>query len=418
MMSFRSSRAFKLFAAASCIALWSFSAYAVTGGDSLEDESASTDSGGAAFSTQQVVRGIEAAQQKMSTYYEALFGRIFNTLQEIGERKSNTQVVLGSENSEEHNQSFLNFSQLMAVANERALSSILTDQVRLSLDEINYKVLEGYQKVPGVGYFNASNPTVDGPLSNIAQIYQLHVNLFCNPVGLKHPPDGCGKMRAAARIEGNENFVDLFLSERTWPSEAVTDAMQVARSYFLDMKQHFSAEVSTNNPSAMISWQRAAALDTVRMSILDALAARRAPTSTATDKVLGALLTSLAATGDVSTIDYKNLCTRNKLNMIEAYVCNLTNLPAKDPNDPNAPVSTDRIISQAAIDRVMQYDYYMSPLFYNSINSPAINPRGSMERIEVLQLAQQLTQDYYFLRLLQMKTVAQSLKMASDFRTR
>src|SRR5690606_3440423 len=112
--------------------------------------------------------------------------------------------------------------------------------------------------------------------------------------------------------------------------------------------------------------------------------------------VVGKMLEILSIGGSVSAPDYKIACLQapEAMSAVEAYACNLTN----KPDDP----SEDRIISQAAMDRLIEYDLSMSSELYEEIQSPTVLSTGALDRMHAAMKARQVAQDYRQLRLLQM----------------
>ena len=402
MMSFRSSDALKGFLAVLLLIALPCVSFAQEEGD--DNKSAAGNN--AAMGTQTIVSAIVAAQEKLgSSLMPVIFEKLKKAIETSTDELKSAVVDMWKEEVRRRTDGLGNSNELLTIAQERAKSAVLTDATRQALDEINYKILEGYREIPGVGFLGNNNPNLGSRFATIGRIYDLHVKLFCDPRG-ENVPNGCGGDRLTNGINGNENFVDFMLAERTWPKEAVLDTMQVARAYFMEMKPRFSGQNTNNSPASMIAWQRSAARDNIRMSAINMLAARRAPTSMASQEVMRMMLRNFASSGKVSMTDLAKLCAKTNLNDLEAYTCNMTNIP--DSSTPNAP----RIIGQASIDRVMQHDYYMSPLFYTNLNSDSLGDGVGLERMEVLSISQQLAQDYYFLRMLQIKTALRAIRLA------
>jgi hypothetical protein len=59
----------------------------------------------------------------------------------------------------------------------------------------------------------------------------------------------------------------------------------------------------------------------------------------------------------------------------------------------------------------MQHDFYMSPTFYDELNSDYYSANGPIDKLEVYIKAQQLIQDYRQLRMLQMKVAALAMNV-------
>lgn len=215
----------------------------------------------------------------------------------------------------------------------------------------------------------------------------------------------------------SENFVDMFLGERTWGDKTIIDALLVARRFFApaqtrDVMGIFDEESFIANRSEM-------AQANLRMSILNSLAARRAPTSTATNTALGFMFRILANSSPfVMSPDPNVACSAENLTysqddpdelkgikFMNGYVCSFTSAPVQGTGE--------RYVSQAAIDRIMQHDFYLSSDFYGTINSSSFN-EASMDKMEVFMKAQQLAQDYRQLRLLQMKVAATAMNVMNN----
>lgn len=366
-----------------------------------EDQS---DDSATALATGAITKGLAAAQESLSNKQQAINERLVKKVQDLAEQENDAAIVMEKLRYRDTLADMPEYFRTKAIMDERALSGVLTEDTRRTLDEVNYKVLQGYRTIPNVGLFEKENPYLGSRLSAVSKLYELHVKLFCNPEGMTNPPPGCGGDRVRAGVQENENFVDFLLGERTWPKNVVLDTMQLARGYFFDIGERFSMAGLKGGQAGLLSWQKSTALNSLRMSMLNSLAARRAPTSSATEEVLEVMLRNFAVDSKVSGMNYESICSKAAPgNYLEAYVCNMTNIPSKA----NAP----RIMGQASIDRIMQHDFYLSPIFYNAIVNSTTDPSVSLKRMKVFMRAQQLSQDYYFLRMLQMQTAASALQV-------
>ena len=343
-------------------------------------------------------------------------------LQYLGsEFKAYTNIVaeaLNSNSTERQGKNKKNmpfYEDFLGVLTDNVLSRFGAIQVRLKTDEIMRETTLGYSTVQSAGSNNDSaNPATASARDNDSYLYEKLVTFFCMP-GAADAPADCAKTKAAMGLRTGENFIDFFLNDRTWSDKTVLDVMQLARRMFFGATGRLQLGYETQDRENFVSSAEPLARNNLRMAILNDLASRRAPVSSAGRQVLGIMLKILAkSSGTVSTTDIIQACDTKNLvindsdnatvrasKTINNYVCSHTNTPTG---------GGPRIISLAAIDKVMQHDIYLSPNFYDEINA-GYNNDASLARMEVFIKAQQVAQDYRALRLLQMKTAAVAMKM-------
>lgn len=267
---------------------------------------------------------------------------------------------------------------------ERVVSEFSALQSKLMLDDIRRMSISGYASVMNI---DATNGT-DNPNSKPEQ-------------------NGLDGMVAARlkTLDPAENFIDFYLSPRTWPSQSVFDTMLVSRRFFAEAQTRINLSSGNAREKVFMDDQGIIARSNLRLAILDDLAARRAATSHATSSAMMILFSFLAPTQQISGLNYMNICKKSAPNPMERYVCSFTSAP-----DENG----QRIISQAALDKIMQYDFVLSPQFLGEINSQADTATGPVERMEVFLKAQQVSQDYRQLRLLQMQAAVKAMNLLNN----
>jgi len=285
---------------------------------------------------------------------------------------------------------------------ERVFSLSATDQVALMLRNMRAAAISGHKEYSSLSSdnpTNSSNPASQPTkLAMDALILKKMEAMFCIP-GSALATKNCKDSSAAP---SRENYIDLFISNKTWPNATILDTMLLTRRFFSRAVVGVDLTQDNSEAGTFMGNQRLLAQDNLRLGILDSLIARRAPTSNATPVAMQALLTILAPSNTISSLNYEKVCTKPKLNKLEVYVCSFTSEPIQGGK---------RIISQAALDKIMQFDLVLSPMFFSAINSQAYTASGPIEKMEVFLKAQQVAQDYNQLRLLQKKTVATAMNM-------
>ncbi len=284
---------------------------------------------------------------------------------------------------------------------EGVISSFSADQIDKKLKEVISNSASGHKEVENVGSGSNVNPYAGTAVMADTFLWKRFQALFCIPNSASASPE-CAARKGDSTIRPYENFIDFFVSEKTWPDTTVIDGLVFARRFFVGGLDKSGIGLGVIDGKSFFSQQSSIAKANLKMGVLTDLAARRAPTSTASGTVLELLLTGLMPSGQVSSTDYEDVCSNDQLTDVEAYACSFTNKPSGN----GAP----RVISQAAIDKIIQNDYMLSLDFYDKINSSTYS-KASMERLNVFMKAQQLAQDYRALRLLQMKTAVLAMNM-------
>jgi hypothetical protein len=261
--------------------------------------------------------------------------------------------------------------------------------------------------VQGQNLESLPNIYKDGRESAKATLFKDYNDLFCIKTSPNVDSKACGAAAQDYGITSPETFVDFILGEKTWPNKAVLETMQLARAFYGYIPDTFNIDTVRNSPKDFITEQSKIAQSNMKMAIINYLASRRGPTSSATTTVLQSLARNFLPQQAVSGLDYSTFCTKDKKTPAEEYICSYTNKPDASTGD-----SENRIISQAAVDRIAQYDTYLSPTFYSSIQGPL--PAGALDKMEVFIKAQQLTQDYRELRMLQLKTAATAMRLMNS----
>jgi hypothetical protein len=300
-------------------------------------------------------------------------------------------------------------------------SQSLTQQISGTLNLINDQVMSGHEEVEGSAEFSmgqnnvAYNAFSRGTLAGLADAYTTHVQLFCIP-GTANAPEGCGDSREAAGVLGSENFVDFLLGERTWGDAYVIDTMKLARVYFGSIPDVMHRDTLRKNKEGFVQNLKNMAHASLRMAVLNDLAARRAPSNEAVDSVLSVMLRNLEPSGATAGSTYDEVCSQkpNEMKAVERVVCGYTSKPPDFRSATALDPAVPREISQTVLEKVTQYDLYLSPYFYDMVNSTSFNSVGAMDKLEVYIKAQQLTQDYRQVQLLKMKTALAAASAAAS----
>lgn len=309
------------------------------------------------------------------------------------------------------------YDSILTIIQERSLSRLGAAGVNAKLDDVMYSIISGHSAVENAAMDDDENPLASDALRADTKLYEILITTFCDPDSAIAPTSCINRAKQGQQSSQSLlSFVDVFLGERTWSDKSVLDTLLLARRFFAgsaiyDVMGNMSEELFITNRGQI-------AQANLRMSILNDLAARRAPTSTASGSVLNFMFRIMAdASPLVASVNPDKACSVDGLTVREAdsdiikagkffngYLCSYVTPPTAGSNS---------IISQAAIDRIMQHDFYMSSRFYNDINSIDYN-KTSMERMEVFMKAQQLAQDYRQLHLLKMKVAATAMNMMNQ----
>lgn len=292
---------------------------------------------------------------------------------------------------------------VLGLLTERVSSEQLNHQsFRQLLDTTNQTYL-GYTTLVN-GTSNASGTSLSATyLYNEASLAQTLDNLFCIPLSRFASAD-CQAKKDTIKPP-YENFVDYFTSVRTWTDQKIFDVLMLDRRFFGSVPDKTTIESDVLDGATIIASQATIARDNLRLSIINEIAARRAPTSAASGDALKIMLSILVPTGDVTSTNYTIACADNmpKTPPVQ-YVCGLVLSQASNG-------VTKGFISQAAIDRILDFDYMLSTELYDHIYDVDFVSSNSDLKTEVWLKAQQVAQDYRGLRLLQMKTLATAMNM-------
>ncbi len=363
-----------------------------------------------ALSASAITSTVRMASQEKIQSFEAIISRVRNRLRSLAE-EINKLDILAFENRRIRGMAIPSlFPWLESVLVLYVSSDMTAREVKKELNLVNLQTVLGYGTVDGSRTIPSAQDggTTDtgtfsqGVLTGVADMYHAHVRMFCFPE-MQNAPAECGTAREAAGLRSNDTVVDIFLSPRTWERRTVIDGVRLAQNYFgimVDTTHIGDMDVSSADFMSKI---RDISRNNLRLAILNDLASRRATTSVATEGIVNKMLEILGIGGVISVPDYTIACQRpaTEITAEEAYACGLTN----KPDTPGG----DRIISQAAMDRLLEYDLMISPNLYNEIHSSSFPTEGAMDRLQVSLKARQLAQDYRQLRLLQMKVAAMAV---------
>lgn len=370
----------------------------------------STAEGENPFDTHAITSAINASTTKIIDEKRVIFDYFGQRIGTAMQAVSQTLLVLFRWENTTNKDVMPYYDSLLNVITERVLSRVGAGGVNAKLDQVMQDMVAGHTTVENISAGSSENPYAEADQLAETKLYEILTTTFCDPDSTISTT-AC--QNSKAEVKSNQNFVDMFLGERTWTDKTVLDALLLARRFFAPSSSRDVMGVF--NEQGFIANRSAIAQSNLRMSILNELAARRAPTSIATNSVLRFMFNIFAnATPFVATVDPAKACSADALvikdgdaddvranKFLNGYVCSYTNTPSG---------GSERIISQAAIDRIMQYDFYMSADFYGRINSADYN-NASLDRMNVFMKTQQLAQDYRQLRLLQMKVAGVAMNM-------
>lgn len=282
-----------------------------------------------------------------------------------------------------------------------------------SLHDLSNQILSQYAELSIPDAVNVAKKTTPnilakGVINAYAQLYDLHVKLFCYP-GMTNAPENCGIWRADANFSDRDNVINLLLDTGTWYSDVALDSLTLARAYFGAVPDKVSLSDIKNDNGTLITQQVQVARNSLQMALLDRLASYKLPVSTATEKVMGEQLSMLSDMGLASNIDVKALCApaadgqpAKAFSQYEDRICSWVSKGNAD--QPGR-------ISQSVIDQTLQHDIYLDPEFYNEAYSPAYPVDGALDRLLVMMKAQKLAQQYDFLQNFKMYVAARAMRL-------
>ena len=285
--------------------------------------------------------------------------------------------------------------ELRGVLMENTTGSSVANEVRKNLVESAANINSGKPTDENSPFKDKVNPTSLIGAARNAQFASLMDQAFCIPDAVGASPECAAKKD---QVKGPpEDFISFAIGDMPWKSTDVVAASRLGHHFLVGSTEKSFINQGSGDPIVMAAQMGGIARENLRSSILNYLAARRAPTSQSASDVIELLLSSLVATGQVSSTDASELCTQDaaKLTGPEQYACSLSTT-----------IGGEQVVSQGTIDKVLQYDHLLSNEFYTSINKGGT---GSAKRTQVWLKAQQLAQDYRALRLLQMKTAAAAM---------
>jgi hypothetical protein len=336
------------------------------------------------------------------TNADMAYNRLKTKLEGFVNDYKSAKLLLESQEDERQTSVIFLDALVRAIATERVKSQTLASQIRYQMVEDANKSFSGNDEIEdGNSQGSTDNPFSDISVANKAKLQKIFNKYFCNPQS-KNASADC---QASKVTPSKENFVDFFVGTGTWADKTVLDVLTLARGFYAGMSDKVMLGQGSYDPSTFFSNLGGIARANLRMSIINDLAAQRAPSSEATAPAEYALLKVLVPSGEVTSLNYQTACSdSNQRTMAAYYACSMTAPPLSDKGD-------SRLISQTALNRILQFDYMLSSDFYRQINSPALSATGGVDKVAVYLKAQQLAQEYRALRLLQMKVAATAVNM-------
>jgi hypothetical protein len=246
------------------------------------------------------------------------------------------------------------------------------------------------------------NPYINSTGQSVVRLYQRYVSHFCIPNSY-NAPSGCGSLAQDGGYFA-PNMIQGIVGERTWTPASMEAALDFVRAYFGIIPQKPNIG-ELNDSKTYVEQLKNKTRANMRLSVVNALMARRAPfTKGDNTNFVGELFKIYYQAGYISSNHPEAVCRRSRAEgktAIESTLCQTMNKQYAS--------------SKAVSDRVLQYDFYMSPSFLDTIYSHEYPAKGSLERLEVTMQAQRLAQDYQFLRDLQMYTALRAVNISKKF---
>lgn len=278
---------------------------------------------------------------------------------------------------------------------------------------------------------NEPNPFNGENTEALTKLYNKYIVYFCNPAQA-NKPNGCGEQAVDGGYFGN-NLAQNIVGERTWSSNSMSAGIAFVRAYFGQIPDKLSI-TEAQSGGQYIAMQKKNARANLRQAALNRLLARRAPAGLEDNKsIVGELFRAYEEAGYVGDSNPQVICRRLPADRtaIENTLCSVmaTEAIPKDKlsqDELNAKLQNGSAISadgktvltmmssKAVADRILQFDMYMNPGFINEIYSPTNPARGSLDKLEVIMKAQQLAQDYQYLRDLQMYTALRAVAVSNE----
>jgi hypothetical protein len=357
--------------------------------------------------TRAVAEAVAATQEKSADQKHLLHEELRNALSEL-RKITKAGITIDAKRLEEEKGEMPLYYEIWEILSDRVASGLTTLATQYKLDKNTFGSVVGHEKVDNIGSGNdRTNPVLFGANKAYAEYFKVYLDMFCIPEG-SNALNLCRDIRNNAKNKRYENFIDFFTSDKTWGEPAVLDAMTLAREFFGSVTSDLDDTAQLKeNPSFYMAKQGAIARNNLRMGVINQLASQRAPTSYGTEAVLSLLFNSLGNTGQVSSSNYKEACKQNIADMVKdaplnAYVCSYTNLAAD---------GQDRVISQAAIDRIMQRDLMMSPFFMQQVQSPDFNAQGPINKMNAYLATVKVAQLYDQLQAIKMQSAVSATNL-------
>lgn len=302
-------------------------------------------------------------------------------------------------------------TSLLPLASSGVNSNFLRTQVKEAMNQTTREVMAGKKQVQDATSGSDANPAAGSALEFDARVYETMEAVLCSPESV-NASDACAKRKDELGIQAGETLADLFTGEKTWSDSTVLDLKLVMQRIVTGPSNKPQLGYATQDGTSYIAGQSSLAKNNLRMSIINDLASRRAPVSTAGAATLGMMLKMQAMSGaGVMSTDADKVCDPKNLEIKEN---DADNIKSAKFSAASVCAHATRIgngqlmISPAAISRVMEYDFYTSPNYYEGINSPNLS-RTSLMRLQVFNEALQAVQKYNGLKLMQRKIALKAM---------
>ena len=291
---------------------------------------------------------------------------------------------------------------------QKQMSNITTLQYLIGQDQLGLKpsdvakskVLKHLFNQPATASHLAQrkNPYLASKEAAISAAYSSYVPYFC----MQHStnaPTGCGTLAPSVGPLAT-SLVSSLVGDATWSSDTITPSRDFFRVYFGLMFN--TSRLSTKSGGGLIDYMKDATQASMRLSVLEELMSRRTAAISAgsNGNISGALLRTFEEAGYLSDNDPVSLCSNTgKRSPISAMLCEM--------------LDKNFSASQAIVERVLQHDIYLTPVFLDDVNAREYPAKASLQRLEVHMTAQKLTQEYRFLRDLQMYTALRAMNISN-----
>jgi hypothetical protein len=337
----------------------------------------------------EALKAIQAGRTMNGTILEKAFS---DSIQAITDAYKRAEVDRATIQRERDQIEQPNMYEMMSHFETLGVGNYVSDIQEKSLNRATIQYLSANKKID-----EEANPFAGGELKATSNLLNMYARYFCIPNSVGNP-ENCGE-NAINNGYLAPNLASAIVGDKTWSYDMMKYAVIFVRAFFGATPDKIDASVGSDQ--RFISSLEFTARTNLRLSTLNRLMSRRTPFSKSdSSNFVGELFRTYEQAGFINNSNPEAVCAEGAgRGPNEEYLCGFMN--------------KDFLASKAVADRVLQSDFYLSPGFLDTIYSPAYPARGSLDRLEITMRAQQLAQDYQFLRDLQMYTALRAVSISN-----